>query len=40
MKPCGYWQDAEPQLAQALAKHNGGLAHHDDWRLNSVDAKA
>jgi len=34
-----HWQEyAEPALAGALEKYQGGLAHDYDWRLNGVDA--
>jgi hypothetical protein len=33
-----HWQQyAEPPLADALEKYQGGLAHDYDWRLNGVD---
>jgi uncharacterized protein DUF547 len=33
-----HWQEyAEPALAGALEKYQGGLAHDYDWRLNGVD---
>ena len=28
---------ADPPLAEALGKYNGGLAHDYDWRLNTVE---
>jgi len=35
-----HWQQyAEPPLAGALEKYQGGLAHDYDWRLNGVDSK-
>lgn len=35
-----HWQEyAEPALAGALEKYQGGLAHDYDWRLNGVDTK-
>ncbi|HEX9454411.1 MAG TPA: DUF547 domain-containing protein [Candidatus Binatia bacterium] len=35
-----HWQQyAEPPLADALEKYQGGLAHDYDWRLNGVDSK-
>jgi hypothetical protein len=34
------WQQyAEPSLADALEKYQGGLTHDYDWRLNGVDSK-
>jgi len=35
-----HWQEyAEPALAGALEKYQGGLAHDYDWRLNGVETK-
>jgi len=35
-----HWQEyANPPLADALQKYNGGLAHDYDWRLNGAEAK-
>jgi hypothetical protein len=35
-----HWQEyAEPTLAGALEKYQGGLAHDYDWRLNGVETK-
>jgi len=35
-----HWrQFANPPLAAALEKYNGGLSHDYDWRLNGVDLK-
>jgi hypothetical protein len=35
-----HWQEyAEPALAGALEKYQGGLAHDYDWRLNGSDAR-
>lgn len=35
-----HWQEyAEPPLADALEKYQGGLAHDYDWRLNGVEGK-
>lgn len=35
-----HWQEyAEPALAGALEKYQGGLTHDYDWRLNGVEAK-
>jgi hypothetical protein len=35
-----HWQEyADPPLADALQKYNGGLAHDYDWRLNGAEAK-
>ena len=35
-----HWQEyAEPALAEALEKYQGGLAHDYDWRLNAVETK-
>jgi hypothetical protein len=35
-----HWQEyANPQLADALSKYSGGLAHDYDWRLNGVEVK-
>ena len=35
-----HWQEyAEPALAEALEKYQGGLAHDYDWRLNGVETK-
>ena len=35
-----HWrQFANPPLAGALEKYQGGLSHDYDWRLNGVDLK-
>ncbi len=35
-----HWQKyANPKLADALEKYNGGLTHDYDWRLNGADGK-
>ena len=35
-----HWQEyAEPALAGALEKYQGGLAHDYDWRLNGAETK-
>lgn len=35
-----HWQKyANPKLADALEKYNGGLTHDYDWRLNDADGK-
>ena len=35
-----HWQEyANPPLADALQKYNGGLAHDYDWRLNGAESK-
>ncbi len=35
-----HWQKyAEPPLAAALQKYQGGLSHDYDWRLNGIDLK-
>ena len=35
-----HWQEyADPPLADALQKYNGGLAHDYDWRLNGAESK-
>ncbi|HSK29191.1 MAG TPA: DUF547 domain-containing protein [Candidatus Limnocylindria bacterium] len=35
-----HWQKyANPKLAEALDKYNGGLAHDYDWRLNGAEGK-
>ena len=35
-----HWrQFANPPLAAALEKYQGGLSHDYDWRLNGVDLK-
>jgi len=35
-----HWQNyADPPLAEALGKYNGGLTHDFDWRLNGAEAK-
>ena len=35
-----HWQEyAEPMLAGALEKYQGGLVHDYDWRLNGVETK-
>jgi hypothetical protein len=35
-----HWQEyAEPALAGALEKYQGGLAHDYDWRLNGSDSR-
>jgi hypothetical protein len=35
-----HWQEfAEPPLASALEKYQGGLSHDYDWHLNGVEAK-